>query len=199
VPDLDRKWSEVAEAARRMSETGRPVLIGTKSVEASQQLAERLRALRLPHTVLNAHFDKEEADIVAAAGERGRVTVATNMAGRGTDIHLGEGVHDLGGLHVIVAEYHDSPRIDRQLIGRGARQGDPGSYEAVVSLQDELFMKFGGGRAAQLARLLPGGGVALLRKVAQWRAEAMNAATRQQTLKNDTETRKQLGFAGLPE
>ncbi|WP_137180348.1 preprotein translocase subunit SecA [Roseomonas sp. AR75] len=197
--DMAAKWDAVAEAARRMSATGRPVLIGTKSVEASEQLAERLAALGLKHTVLNARFDKEEAEIVARAGERGRITVATNMAGRGTDIHLGEGVEDLGGLHVIVAEYHDSPRIDRQLIGRGARQGNPGSFEAIVCLEDELFRKFGGGRLGHLARAVPGGGIALLRRVAQWRAEAMNAATRRQTLRSDTETRKQLGFAGAPE
>ncbi|WP_372619165.1 hypothetical protein [Falsiroseomonas sp.] len=199
LPTMDAKWDAVAEAARTMSATGRPVLIGTKSVEASQQLSMRLHALGLAHSVLNAHFDKEEAEIVARAGERNRITVATNMAGRGTDIHLGEGMEELGGLHVIVAEYHDSPRIDRQLIGRGARQGNPGSFEAIVSLEDELFRKHGGGRAAQLARLLPGGGVVLLRRVSQWRAEAMHAGTRRQTLRSDTETRKQLGFAGLPE
>jgi preprotein translocase subunit SecA len=196
---LDAKWDAVAASAKALSGQGRPVLIGTKSVEASEQLAARFRALDLPHTVLNAHFDKEEAEIVARAGEAGRITIATNMAGRGTDIHLGEGVEAAGGLHVIVAEYHDSPRIDRQLIGRGARQGDPGSFEAILSLEDELFAKFGGGRLAHLARALPGGGIALLRRIAQWRAEAMNAATRRQTLRSDTETRKQLGFAGLPE
>jgi preprotein translocase subunit SecA len=121
------------------------------------------------------------------------------MAGRGTDIHLEDEVRDLGGLHVIVAEYSDSPRIDRQLIGRGARQGDPGSFEAIVAADDELFRLFGGGRLARLARLLPGGGVAALRRIAQWRAEAQNAATRRQTLRSDTETRRSLGFAGLPE
>jgi preprotein translocase subunit SecA len=197
--DMAAKWDAVAKAAREASATGRPVLIGTKSVEASEALSQRLAALGLAHTVLNARFDKEEAEIVARAGERGRITVATNMAGRGTDIHLGDGVEALGGLHVIVAEYHDSPRIDRQLIGRGARQGNPGSFEAIVCLQDELFAKFGGGRLGHLARAVPGGGVALLRRVAQWRAEAMNAATRRQTLRSDTETRKQLGFAGAPE
>jgi preprotein translocase subunit SecA len=136
---------------------------------------------------------------VARAGERGRITVAANMAARGTDIHLGESVEEFGGLHVIVAEYHDSPRIDRQLIGRGARQGGAGSFEAITSLEDELFRKHGGGRAAQLARLLPGGGVAALRRAAQWRAEALHAGTRRQPLHSDTETRKRLGFAGLPE
>ncbi len=199
LPDQGRKWDAVADAAARMSATGRPVLVGTKSVEASEALSARLGAKGLDHTVLNAHFDKEEAEIVARAGEPARVTVATNMAGRGTDIHLAEGVREAGGLHVIVAEYHDSPRIDRQLIGRGARQGDPGSFEAIVAADDELFRLHGGGRLARLARLLPGGGVALLRRIAQWRAEARNAATRRQTLRSDTETRRSLGFAGLPE
>jgi preprotein translocase subunit SecA len=199
LADQDAKWNAVADAAQRMATTGRPVLIGTKSVEASEALSARLAARGLPHTVLNAHFDKEEAEIVARAGERGRITVATNMAGRGTDIHLADGVRELGGLHVIVAEYCDSPRIDRQLIGRGARQGDPGSFEAIVAADDEIFRLFGGGRLARLARLLPGGGVAALRRIAQWRAEAQNAATRRQTLRSDTETRRSLGFAGLPE
>jgi preprotein translocase subunit SecA len=199
LPTMDAKWDAVSAAAQAMRDRGRPVLIGTKSVEASEQLAARFRARSLEHTVLNAHFDKQEAEIVARAGEAGRITVATNMAGRGTDIHLGDGVAERGGLHVIIAEYHDSPRIDRQLIGRGARQGDPGSFEAILSLQDELFVKFGGGRLAHLARALPGGGVAALRRVAQWRAEAMHAATRRQTLRSDTETRQQLGFAGFPE
>jgi preprotein translocase subunit SecA len=199
LPTTARKWDAIADAAQRMSATGRPVLVGTKSVEASEELATRLAARGLPHTVLNAHHDKREAEIVAQAGQAGRITVATNMAGRGTDIHLGEGVAEAGGLHVIVAEFHDSPRIDRQLIGRGARQGDPGSFEAIVSVEDELFRLHGGGRAARLARLVPGGGVATLRRVAQWRAEAMHAATRRQTLRSDIETRRSLGFTGLPE
>jgi preprotein translocase subunit SecA len=93
----------------------------------------------LPHRILNAKQDEEEAEIIAAAGQRGRITVATNMAGRGTDIELGEGVAELGGLHVIATACHDSARIDRQLFGRAGRQGDPGSYEMFVSLEDELL------------------------------------------------------------
>jgi preprotein translocase subunit SecA len=157
-----------------------------------------LAALGLPHTVLNAHFDKEEAEIVAQAGQAGRITVATNMAGRGTDIHLGEGVDGRGGLHVIVTEYHDSPRIDRQLIGRGARQGNAGSFEAIVCPEDDLFRRHGGRLLPRLARVMPGG-LRLLRRYAQGRAEAMNAGVRRQTLASDTQTRDQLGFAGLPE
>src|SRR5205823_2244814 len=114
----------------------RPVLIGTRSIATSELLSSMLFAERIEHVVLNAHHDRDEADIIARAGEPGRVTVATNMAGRGTDIKLGSGVAALGGLHVILTEFHEAARIDRQLIGRGGRQGDPGSYEVMASLDD---------------------------------------------------------------
>src|SRR6185437_13005366 len=109
------------------------------SVKASEDLSRVLAERGIEHALLNAKQDKAEADVVALAGEAGRVTVATNMAGRGTDIRLGAGVAEAGGLHVILTEYHDSRRVDRQLFGRCARQGDPGSCEAIVSLEDEIF------------------------------------------------------------
>ncbi len=118
------------------------MLVGTCSVAASEELSRRLASQDLPHRVLNARQDAHEAKVVAEAGGRGRVTVATNMAGRGTDILLGEGVADRGGLHVIATQRGEARRIDRQLYGRGGRQGDPGSYEALLSLEDDPMRKF---------------------------------------------------------
>lgn len=141
-PDLDRKYNAILARIHEMREVGRPVLVGTRSVAASEQLSQLLDELSVPHSVLNARQDLEEAEIIAQAGKRGRVTVATNMAGRGTDIHLGESVSALGGLHVIATEQHEASRIDRQLFGRSARQGDPGSYEYILSLEDEIVQKF---------------------------------------------------------
>jgi preprotein translocase subunit SecA len=114
------------------------VLIGTRSVALSEYLSALLTRAGLAHQVLNARQDQVEAEIVRTAGERGRIVVATNMAGRGTDIKLGPGVAELGGLHVIASEIHEAGRIDRQLFGRCGRQGDPGSFEMILSLEDEL-------------------------------------------------------------
>ncbi len=120
---------------------GRPVLIGTRSIDKCEHLFRNCsRPTGLEHKVLNAQHVAKEAEIVAGAGQPGKVTVATNMAGRGTDIKLGEGVDDLGGLHVICTEMHDSQRIDRQLIGRCGRQGDPGTYRQYLSLDDEILL-----------------------------------------------------------
>ena len=135
----DEKWKAVVERVRQLNAQQRPVLIGTRSVAASEHLSELLAAAGLEHRVLNARNDEEEADIVACAGEAGRITVATNMAGRGTDISLGAGITELGGLHVIATERNEARRVDRQLFGRCGRQGDPGSYEAILSLEDEIM------------------------------------------------------------
>ena len=135
----DVKWAAVVDEICAMHAQGRPVLVGTRSIDKSEHLSMLLQAKGIVHEVLNANHIAEEADIVAQAGQRGRVTVSTNMAGRGTDIKLGEGVADLGGLHVICTEMHDSGRIDRQLRGRCGRQGDPGTYRQYLALDDELL------------------------------------------------------------
>ncbi len=139
--DQESKWRAIVEEIVDMNKRGRPVLIGTRSVKASEELAARLSALNLSCHLLNAVRHREEADIVSRAGEIGTITVATNMAGRGTDIILAQGVAQLGGLHVIASECHESGRIDRQLFGRAARQGDPGSARSFVSLDDELLRR----------------------------------------------------------
>jgi preprotein translocase subunit SecA len=136
----DVKWAAVVEEICAMHARGRPVLIGTRSIDKSEHLSLLLQAKGIEHEILNANRIDEEAEIVARAGQRGRVTVSTNMAGRGTDIKLGEGVKELGGLHVICTEMHDSGRIDRQLRGRCGRQGDPGTFRQYLSLDDELLL-----------------------------------------------------------
>jgi len=137
----EERWRDVVERIAARSRAGQPVLVGTRSVAASELLANLLREAGLPHQLLNARQDAEEAAIVARAGEAGRITVATNMAGRGTDIALGPGVTQKGGLHVISTERNDSRRVDRQLFGRCGRQGDPGSHEALLSLSDEVLKR----------------------------------------------------------
>jgi preprotein translocase subunit SecA len=147
----EQKWNAVVEEVRELCQLGRPVLIGTRSIDKSQCISALLSDSGIEHQVLNAYQIAAEADIVAAAGRRGQVTVSTNMAGRGTDIKLGEGVAELGGLHVILTELHESARIDRQLIGRCGRQGDPGSYRQYLSLDDEILLAgLGPARAAWL-------------------------------------------------
>jgi len=135
----DVKWAAVVDEICRMHAEGRPVLVGTRSIDKSEHLSELLTEKGIEHQVLNANRIAEEAEIVARAGLPGKVTVSTNMAGRGTDIRLGEGVAELGGLHVICTEMHDAQRIDRQLKGRCGRQGDPGSHRQYLALDDELL------------------------------------------------------------
>src|SRR5436190_3992702 len=147
-PDLiykteDAKFKAVADEIQETAGTGRPVLVGTVSVEKSERLARLLEKRGVPHEVLNAKQHEREALIVAKAGQAGAVTIATNMAGRGTDIVLGEGVADAGGLHIIGTERHESRRIDNQLRGRAGRQGDPGSSRFYISLEDDLMRIFG--------------------------------------------------------
>lgn len=137
--DQDAKWSAVVKEIREIHSLGRPVLIGTRSIDQSMHLSRRLTEAAIDHQVLNAHQIAAEAEIIARAGEPGSVTVSTNMAGRGTDIRLGAGVAELGGLHVIATEMHEAARIDRQLRGRCGRQGDPGTYRQYVALDDELL------------------------------------------------------------
>ena len=134
-----QKWRAIVAEVKRRHQSGRPILIGTRSVKDSERLAEMLTLQGLDYNLLNAVRHEQEAAIVAAAGERGRITIATNMAGRGTDIKLGKGVAELGGMHVIAAERHESGRIDRQLFGRCARQGDAGSGQAFMAADDELL------------------------------------------------------------
>ncbi len=137
------KYNAAIEAIKEAHGKGQPVLVGTASVEASELMSRMLKLQKIPHTVLNAKFHMQEAEIVARAGLKGAVTISTNMAGRGTDIKLGEGVADLGGLFVIATERHESRRIDRQLRGRCARQGDPGRSRFYVSFEDDLMRNFG--------------------------------------------------------
>lgn len=136
------KWYEIVKRIESQHLDERPVLVGTHSVAASEHLSKLLSDKGLPHRVLNARQDKEEAEIIAEAGYRGKITVATNMAGRGTDIKLTDEVKEIGGLHVIATEYHDSKRVDRQLFGRCGRQGDPGSYEIIASMKDDLLDRY---------------------------------------------------------
>ncbi|MFO0220760.1 MAG: preprotein translocase subunit SecA [Planctomycetota bacterium] len=133
------KWLAIAREVAEVHATGRPVLIGTRSIDKSELLSGLLQTQHIEHAILNARDLTREAEIVAAAGRHGQVTVATNLAGRGTDIRLDEAAYQAGGLHVILSELHDSARIDRQLIGRSGRQGDPGSYRFVLSLEDEIL------------------------------------------------------------
>ncbi len=144
------KYNAVIEEIEKLSSAGRPILVGTTSVEISQLLSKALQLRKIPHQVLNAKLHKKEAEIVAEAGRPGVVTIATNMAGRGTDIKLREGVKDAGGLAIIGTERHDSRRVDRQLRGRAGRQGDPGSSQFYVSLEDNLMRLFGSERIAKM-------------------------------------------------
>jgi preprotein translocase subunit SecA len=148
----DAKWRAVVEEVREMQASGQPVLIGTRSIDKSELVARLLTEQGVEHRVLNACHEEREAEIVASAGERARVTVATNMAGRGTDVRLAEGVAELGGMHVIVTEMHEAARIDRQLIGRCGRQGDPGSFRFLLSLEDDLLKEGLGARRAEKLR-----------------------------------------------
>jgi preprotein translocase subunit SecA len=144
------KYNAVIEEIEQLKNAGRPVLVGTTTVEVSELLSKMLNMRGIEHQVLNAKLHQREAEIVANAGRAGTVTIATNMAGRGTDIKLGQGVKDAGGLAIIGTERHDSRRVDRQLRGRAGRQGDPGSSQFYVSLEDDLMRLFGSDRIAKM-------------------------------------------------
>ncbi|MEX2142377.1 MAG: preprotein translocase subunit SecA [Pirellulales bacterium] len=149
IGTMEAKEQAIVEEVREMRQTERPVLIGTRSIDKSIRLSKLLTAAGIEHQVLTAHHVDKEAEIVSGAGQLGRVTVSTNMAGRGTDIRLGDGVADLGGLHVICTEMHDAARIDRQLIGRCGRQGDPGTYRQYLALDDDILLMGLGQRKAE--------------------------------------------------
>ena len=177
----DQKYSSVVERVGEIHATGAPVLIGTRSVLASEEVSKRLAAGGLDHRVLNASQTKGEAEIVAQAGQKDQITVATNMAGRGTDIKLAKGVADIGGLHVISTEPHGSFRVDRQLFGRAARQGDPGAAQLFASAEDDLFLR----HAAKLRKGWRAVGSRRLIDLAQARAEKLARFNRKQVLKSD--------------
>ena len=205
-PTEKAKWEAIVRRVREVNALGRPVLLGTRSVAASELASRLLEAAGIEHRVLNAKQNKEEADIVARAGERGRVTIATNMAGRGTDIKLAEDVAELGGLHVILSERHDSERIDRQLAGRCARQGDPGYFEPILSMEDFLMSILGRPARAALAGLMRGMGPdagsrlgSLCIRLAQRHAERAHSRVRRQLLKADQQLGKTLAFSGSHE
>jgi preprotein translocase subunit SecA len=201
------KWAGIVESARTSTARGQAVLIGTRSVETSEHISSLLTNAGLQHTVLNARQDRMEAEIVASAGQPNRITVATNMAGRGTDIRLSRPVREAGGLHVILTEYHESKRIDRQLFGRGGRQGDPGGYECFAALDDEILARFGSSVARRLARRfsrgtpreVPPGLARLLVRRAQTEAGRLNAHIRRETLVSDLKLDTLLAFAGQGE
>ena len=148
------KYEAIVEEIRELHIKGQPVLVGTTSIEKSEYISELLKKKRVPHEVLNAKYHEKEAEIVSQAGQQGRVTIATNMAGRGTDIVLGEGVRELGGLHILGSERHESRRIDNQLRGRAGRQGDPGSSRFYLALDDTLMRLFGSERIAGIMEKL---------------------------------------------
>ncbi|MGB9767332.1 MULTISPECIES: preprotein translocase subunit SecA [Dictyoglomus] len=150
----EEKFEAVVKEIEEMYKIGRPVLVGTTSIEKSERLSKMLKKKGIPHNVLNAKYHEKEAEIIAKAGQKYAVTIATNMAGRGTDIVLGEGVAELGGLHVIGTERHESRRIDNQLRGRAGRQGDPGSSRFYLSLEDDLLRLFGGDQIKALMERL---------------------------------------------
>ena len=195
VPTQASKWHAVAEAAISAAARGQPVLVGTRSVEASEQVAAELTRRGATHVVLNARQDAEEAAIVAAAGVSGRITVATNMAGRGTDIKLDAAALAAGGLHVLMTEFHESRRVDRQLLGRCARQGEAGSAQAIVSAEDQLF----GGLPRIFKRcmnLATPFALRCARLGTQRIAEGRSYRMRKQTLRQDLELSRIIGFAG---
>lgn len=202
-PNRATQFDAVVQRVREAVTLRLPVLVGTDSVAESNALSQRLRAAGVPHAVLNASQDAHEAHIVERAGQAGQVTVATNMAGRGTDIALGPGVAERGGLHLICCQHNVSARIDRQLIGRCARQGDPGSAESFLALDGERIAPF---VPAWLCRRVPNTGmrrpawlVNLLVAFPQWRSERAQRAQRWAMFKQDERNEQRAGIAGAVE
>jgi preprotein translocase subunit SecA len=204
--DRDSKWRAIIDSIRLEHGKGRPVLVGTRTLKDSELLSEMLTQAGLQHQVLNAKQDREEADIIARAGQCSQITVATNMAGRGTDIKLDQASLDAGGLHVISCEKNISARIDRQLAGRCGRQGDPGSYEAILSLEDDFIAMRLGGMAKVIAQFTDG--THMVRP--QWLGRRMMALTqmmseyyfrqiRNAMMKVDKQRDAMLAFSGKSE
>jgi preprotein translocase subunit SecA len=198
----DAKWVAVMESIHAVHSTGRPVLVGTGSIRDSEHLSSQLAARKVKHALLNGARQASEAQIIERAGQKGRVTVSTNMAGRGTDIRLGAGVAALGGLHVIATERFGARRIDRQLSGRCARQGDPGSTQAFISLEDELPRKYSRLISVAISRYYCNNNTEISSKfwrriigIAQRRAERVSLGMREGVLSADNWLDDHLGFA----
>ena len=194
--NMEAKFNAVAQEVKERYDTGQPVLLGTVSIETSELVSKLLYKYGVPHKVLNAKQNESEAEIIKQAGQRGSVTIATNMAGRGTDIKLGEGVRELGGLAVIGTERHESRRIDNQLRGRSGRQGDPGYSRFYLSLEDELMVRFGADRLQRIMGKdddtpLESRMVSRSVESAQKRVEGNNYDSRKQVLQYDDVLRKQ--------
>jgi len=199
-PTSRAKWQAIAEQVAELHKSGRPVLVGTRSVADSEHLSGLLNEAGIQHSVLNARQNRTEAEIVAQAGQPGRVTVATNMAGRGTDIRLAPGVGEAGGLFVIASERHEAGRIDRQLFGRSGRQGDPGEGQAMVSLDDELVRSVFGSLLDRLRSWhLPGWLGRMLFSWAQRTTERRHSAIRKRLLHSDESLQDLLAFSGRGE
>jgi preprotein translocase subunit SecA len=200
------KWHRVVARVKTLHASGRPVLVGTKSLKASLQVSQLLTQQGLTHQLLNAQHHEDEAHIVARAGELGCITVATNMAGRGTDIKLPAEVKQLGGLYVLATERHESRRIDRQLYGRCGRQGDPGTVEVILSLTDELMARHAPGLLRQLANMMNKSSSRASRRLqeilftlSQQLVERRQQAARNKVLKIDEHYANMLAFSGRTE
>jgi preprotein translocase subunit SecA len=201
-PTSQAKWQAIAERVAALHAAGRPVLVGTRSVADSEHLSRLLNEAGIQHSVLNARQNRTEAEIVAGAGQPGRVTVATNMAGRGTDIRLAPGVAEVGGLFVIASERHDAGRIDRQLFGRSGRQGDPGECQAMISLDDELVRSVFGGLLDRLRTArgrLPDWLGRMLFNWAQRTTVRRHSGIRKRLLRSDESLQDLLAFSGRGE
>jgi len=205
-PKAADKWAAIATRVEQINALKRPVLIGTRSVSDSELISSLLSEKNIQHQTLNAKQDTDEAKVVQQAGQAKRITVATNMAGRGTDIKLAPGIAELGGLHVIASEPHEAGRIDRQLFGRCGRQGDPGSYELFFSLEDELVQSHGPKILIHLFRVFSFNRIIgshwLDRIILYWTqkfAERHHAKIRKQLLKMDQQVKRMLAFSGQSE
>ncbi len=205
-PDNDKKWAYVLERIEQLYRLQRPVLIGTRSVSSSEHLSALLAEAGIVHQLLNARHESDEADIVAEAGKSGRITIATNMAGRGTDIKLDADIAAIGGLYVLIVERHEAKRIDRQLIGRCARQGDPGSYGFILSMEDALLEQRRIGVMLKSAKLMVNNIPVLLwlfgpalQRLAQMKMERMHYRIRKQVLRSDQDLERTLSFSGYSE